>query len=162
MLPHANPYSFIAGCIVLVLLNRWKPFFPWFVIMAGMGMWFGYMVDMEKGALGGKVKRLETTLDDTYTLELMKDRFPWLEKNPDFFDLPDWEVAAKAGPSVLLSGSISVMLVAVLESLISGKIAAQKTSTEFDSQAEVFSVGGANLVCGKVYIAVCACVCDLY
>lgn len=117
-------------------------------------MWFGYMVDMEKGALGGKVKRLETTLDDTYTLELMKDRFPWLEKNPDFFDLPDWEVAAKAGPSVLLSGSISVMLVAVLESLISGKIAAQKTSTEFDSQAEVFSVGGANLICGKVYIAV--------
>eukprot|EP00729_Bicosta_minor_P002114 gene2114-31810_t len=118
------------------------------ITFIGMGMWFGYMVDMEKGALGGKVKRLETTLDDTYTLELMKDRFPWLEKNPDFFDLPDWEVAAKAGPSVLLSGSISVMLVAVLESLISGKIAAQKTSTEFDSQAEVFSVGGANLVCG--------------
>ena len=53
-----------------------------------------------------------------------------------------------ASPKDVGLASVSVAFVAVLESLISGRIADGQTATEMDSGREVLALGAANLACG--------------
>jgi len=134
------------GFIMLLVLNKWRPLFPWILVLAAGGILLGYLVDMDDDVIGGKISPAGRSTEDSFPLELMKDRYPRL--NQVFFEMPKLEVATKSGPGAIISGSISLMLVAVVESLISGKIAAERTGTEFEPRSEILSIGAANLACG--------------
>jgi len=55
---------------------------------------------------------------------------------------------SKITVAAVIAGSIKVAFVAVLETLISARIADTKTGTRFDPSLETFGMGVANVVCG--------------
>eukprot|EP00039_Didymoeca_costata_P009689 m.129049 g.129049 ORF g.129049 m.129049 type:complete len:500 (-) comp14570_c0_seq8:1119-2618(-) len=136
----------LVSFLLLYFLNKWRPYYPWFFLMGVAGMTIGYLVD-DDAVKTGNVASLTKGVDESITLELMKDRFPGLTQM-QFFSLPNLTILQRTGPTILISGSVSMMLVAVMESLIAGKIAADHTNSKFNPHSEVFSLATANLACG--------------
>eukprot|EP00041_Stephanoeca_diplocostata_P030869 m.943921 g.943921 ORF g.943921 m.943921 type:complete len:172 (+) comp23841_c0_seq9:1343-1858(+) len=79
-------------------------------------------------------------------LVLLEDRYPPLRAG--LFTLPQVDDLVAAGPGAIFNGSVSVMLLVVFETLLSGKLADKLTATEFDAHQELIGVGVANLCCG--------------
>jgi SulP family sulfate permease len=50
--------------------------------------------------------------------------------------------------SVVIIGALKIAFVAVLETLISARIADNKTNTRFDQSQEIFGMAICNMVCG--------------
>eukprot|EP00040_Diaphanoeca_grandis_P007680 m.41855 g.41855 ORF g.41855 m.41855 type:complete len:530 (+) comp18934_c0_seq1:190-1779(+) len=142
----------LIGFLMLRLLNRWRPKFPWFLCLACCAMIVGYLVEKEYEVFAGRVQSqsaMGTTRQhpDAFPLLLMNDRYPPLKeglwKPPHISDL-----TAVEDPMALIYGSASVMILVVFETLISGKLADKKTGTLFDTRMEVLGVGFANVFCG--------------
>jgi MFS superfamily sulfate permease-like transporter len=151
-LPDAEPFQTcltLAGFVALVMLNRWRPRYPWFVVLACIGGMFGYVVEHNPELLNNLVmsqSRPDIVADHAFPLLLMEDRFPLLGSGG--FSPPRWADAQAAGVFALLNGSAAVMLLVVFEGLLSGALAERRTGRPFDPHAEVLGVGVANVFCG--------------
>lgn len=136
----------IVGFLVLVTLNRWRPKFPWFLCIGCLGILFGYMVENDHGFEGLVRSQSAPPNAAAVPLLLMNDRYPPLKAS--LWSPPSTADWSDADALVLLNGSLSVMLLAVFETLISGKLADKRTGTQFDPRMEVLGVGFANMFCG--------------
>lgn len=140
----------LIGFVGLMQANRWRPKFPWFLCLATVSMIFGYMVENDSRLVGLVQSYSSSNRDNSsaFPLLLMNDRYPPLKDNlwspPRFEEIQDLEW------SVIINGSMSVMLLAVFETLISAKLADSRTQTKSDTRMELIGVGFGNLACGIV------------
>jgi len=125
----ASVIFFIIFFVTLFTLIRKMPRIPWVIIICIVGIIIGAM--MENGAFFVVVGTLDSRYKDL-TLNIAK--IPTFQSS--FFTIET------------LFASASVTLIAVLETLISAKIADRMTDTKFDRPREVLGVGLANIGSG--------------
>lgn len=119
-------------CVWITLFScvrRW-PRVPWMVPVAFVGVIIGWLSTNEY------IFRVSTLQDKYGALSLV------------LFDPPAVEMTVLTDWSDLLTASLSIAFVGVLESLISGKIADGMTHTSMNQRQEVFAVAAANIACG--------------
>lgn len=125
---------FAVSLTALLMASKRYGKVPWAVVLAAIGIVIGSAADASQMA---SIQTIKTQYGDLQlSLIVVSDIFI-KGLNADFdvwFDL--------------LRGSISIAAVAVLETLISARIADRMTKTLFDQKKEVFSVGIANLASG--------------
>lgn len=122
--------TFVVSLGIMFGLLKWKPKLPNTVILAVLGIGFGYVVSL--GILGAfSVPTLFTKYGN-----LSLNTFSVLSLSKGMF-IP-----------AVLSMSAVVAFVVVLETLISAKVADGMTKTKFDQRKEVFGVGLANIATG--------------
>lgn len=121
-------------CFFLVLFNllKFKPGKPWIIPVAFVGIIWGFICD-----------KLLTFVRPT----LLQDMYPQMLHGAKLVDLSYWS-RTDIPASVILVGSLEVAFVAVLETLISARIADTLTSTRFDQKKEVAGLSVANIVSG--------------
>jgi len=139
---HTHWHSFILFMtmwLALFILVKKVPGVPWMVPIAGMGVIIGYLGEHGDG---WRV----TTLKDKYgdlSLSIMSPAPLWSSVSSSL------STSVGRGSALdLLTGSVSVAFVGVLESLISGKIADGMTKTSMHQRQEVLAVSMANLAAG--------------
>lgn len=110
---------FLPFFLVLMSLLRWKPAVPWIIVVAALGIVYGVIM---KEAVG----------DDTLTPKLLKDIYPKLATEVQLADFSYWNPEKEIPAINILIGAFKVAFVAVLETLISARIADNKTNTRFD------------------------------
>lgn len=137
----SNITSVIVFVIWFVFLQLWKktiPSIPAPIPLALLGMVFWWL--MQSDII-------------TFNLQLLADKFPNL-----VFHLRDFNRLAVASKkfsfdalwfwqTTLISGFV-IAVIAILETMISAKIAGQMTHTKFDQQKETFGTAMANLASG--------------
>jgi len=132
-LPNADLPSFalffVSWLALFSLARKWRKL-PWGVPLAVIGMIIGYLSE------SGSIHKFVTL------------RSKYGSMSEPLFQPPSWKPAYTAGFSDLLYASLSVSFVAVLETLISGKIADGLTKTNMNPRRETFAVSMANLVSG--------------
>jgi len=131
---------FAVGLAALLVLSRRYPRVPWAVVLAAIGIVIGSSAD----AAGSAVPQTIRTQYGDLSLALV-------QISPVFNNgVPNTDTAEAALTTWfdLLRGALSITAVAVLETLISARIADRLTKTLFDSRQEVLSVGLANLASG--------------
>ena len=110
---------------------RFLPGRPWIIPIAMIGVFYGVLF---KNYL------------PSYKPNLLKENYPAMSQGSS---IVDFSYASKSIPlKVLLIGSIEVAFVAVLETLITAKIADKMTETRFDQSKEVFGMALANILSG--------------
>lgn len=120
---------FGAGLIFLLLWNRFLPKFPGPIVLSPIGILIGYM--SAKGTLGFELQTLFT-------------KFGEIEMK--LFVMPEFSLdLLNRG---LLLTAVTVAIIAILETLISAKIADGMTKTKFHKKKELVGLGLANVVCG--------------
>jgi SulP family sulfate permease len=82
------------------------------------------------------------------TPKLLKDIYPSLAGEVNLGQFGYWSPKKAIPFSNILIGSLKVAFVAVLETLISARIADNKTNTRFNQSQEIFGMSIANIVCG--------------
>ncbi len=128
----ANPAAagvFLAGLAFLLLWNRIVPRFPGAIILAPIGIVLGTL--SARGTLPLALQTLSTRFGDFHAT---------------LFQWPTFTFGAIDRPFV--STAITVTVIAILETLISAKIADGMTHTKFDKRKEVFGLGLANIASG--------------
>eukprot|EP01116_Phalansterium_solitarium_P021771 TRINITY_DN6918_c0_g1_i1.p1 TRINITY_DN6918_c0_g1~~TRINITY_DN6918_c0_g1_i1.p1 ORF type:complete len:673 (-),score=259.35 TRINITY_DN6918_c0_g1_i1:726-2744(-) len=129
----ANPWAiglFVVSLTTLLLLARKWPKVPWAIIISIIGIVIGFLV--EEGHLGPVYL---TTLDKKYKdldLTLVKFVSPRLE-------------LFSAG---MVMSAVGVAFIAILETLISARIADDMTKTSHTQPREGLATGIANIMCG--------------
>lgn len=132
-IPKANPWAFIVfllGIGGLMFLSRKLPKFPWVIILALIGIAIGFFLE-KKPDFPIKLLTLHALYGDL-TLHL--------------FNIPD--IRLEYFDISVFTAAFSVSFIAILETLISAKIADRMTNTSFSQAREVMGVGLANLFCG--------------
>jgi MFS superfamily sulfate permease-like transporter len=129
--------SFVA---LFLLVRRWGKV-PWNVLLAVLGCVVGYFLSDE--AVDAPQNRV--------LLQTLATRYGSLDLNlvagVDYAAIRHWNSGDIAG---IINLSLSVTLIAVIETLISARIAQMRTRVNFDSRREVMALGAANVVCGVV------------
>jgi len=130
-------------------LSRWKPAVPWIIVIAALGIVYGMIMRL---VVEPDVKYA----DASYTPFLLKDKYPTLSSEIILADFSYWskqthkpedKIQAITFAAVIL-GAFKVAFVAVLETLISARIADNKTNTRFDQSKEVMGMAISNIACG--------------
>jgi len=120
-------------------LMKYFPGKPWIIFIALVGMIYGYItVNFISG-----IKPL-----------ILKDKYPTMV-HPKLFDFTWMENKNKIPLSHILIGSAEVAFVAVLETLISARIADNMTGTRFNQSKEVFGMSLGNTLAGLMGGAPC-------
>lgn len=122
---------FLVLFLSLISLLKYYPGKPWIILIAFVGMIYGFL------AAKAFPDYKPTLLADAYPA--MKDAALW-----DFSYLKSDKLTASA----VLVGSIKVAFVAVLETLISARIADGLTGTRFNQHQEVLGMSFANILAG--------------
>lgn len=131
----AQPFTlviFALGLALLFLFLKLKSKIPGPIIVAILGIGLGYAA--AQGMINFPVQTLFTKFGDIETALFHFVPVPWsalLDRH-------------------LLGAAAAITVVAILETLISGKIAASMTKTKFDQRCEVLGLGIANVVSGLV------------
>ena len=126
---------FLPFFVVLMSLSKWKPSIPWIIIIAALGIIYGVIMK-------------EAVADDTLTPKLLKDIYPTLASEVQLANFSYWSPAKEIPTINIIIGAFKVAFVAVLETLISARIADNKTNTRFNQSQEIFGMAIANMVCG--------------
>lgn len=137
---------FLVLFVVLMLLSKYLPGRPWIVLIAIIGVIYGFCMATYSEDLKPKLLRdlypemKEATLDKAVLWQFLywKSMFP---EDPKKLGIPVSEI---------LLGSLKVAFVAVLETLISARIADTATGTRHNSSPECGGMGLANVVCGAL------------
>lgn len=124
---------FFIGFIILMSLLKWKPQHPWIIVVAILGIIYGAI--------------MKSSAPDMAPLCLM-DIYPKMKDDVQLFNFDFWSPKKAIPFALILVGSFKVSFVAVLETLISGRIADNKTNTRFDQSKEIFGMSIANIFCG--------------
>jgi SulP family sulfate permease len=126
---------FLPLFVILMTLSKWKPAVPWIIVIAALGITYGVVMK-------------QAVADPLYTPVLLKDIYPSLagEVNLGYFGY--WSPEKEIPTMNIIVGALKVAFVAVLETLISARIADNKTNTRFDQSQEIFGMSIANMVCG--------------
>lgn len=137
----SNITSVIVFVVWFIFLQIWKktiPSIPAPIPLAILGMIFWWL--MQSGLI-------------SFDLQLLADKFPnlvfqlwdmsWLNVTTSKFNLD----ALPFRQTTLMSGFV-IAVIAILETMISAKIAGQMTHTKFDQQRETFGTAMANLASG--------------
>lgn len=126
---------FLPFFVVLMSLSKWKPAVPWIIVIAALGIIYGVVMK-------------EAVADDTLTPKLLKDIYPTLASEVQLANFSYWSPAKEIPIINIIIGAFKVAFVAVLETLISARIADNKTNTRFNQSQEIFGMAIANMVCG--------------
>ncbi len=127
-----NPHAFALFAILLCLLfmlAKWLPRLPGAIVVAVIGIAIGYLSEMHLVPL-----TLQTLLSKYGTLEATLVQ-------PPSFALPVFNM-------VLVKAIFTVSVVAVLETLLSAKIADGMTGTRFNQRRETLGLAMANIASG--------------
>lgn len=119
----------IAGLVFLLLLSRLAPKIPGVIILAAVGIGLGLL--SQKGVLGFALPTLATKYG---TIPAKIVDFPHLS----------WSMLSREA----VSAAFTIMLIAILETLISAKIADGMTRTKFNQRKELFALAVANIGSG--------------
>lgn len=117
---------------------KFKPGKPWIIVIAVLGNLYGIVTN--KIITGARPL-------------LLQDKYPEMDKygadiiNFGYMSAP-FATGAKITAVGVIMGSFKVAFVAVLETLISARIADTKTGTRFDQAKETFGMGLGNVVAG--------------
>jgi hypothetical protein len=133
-IPETKPWSFpffLVNFIVLFALLRKWPKVPWAIVIAFVGIAIGMGIDYDVIPID---------------LETLQDRFPSLELSlvavpkfkPELFSIE------------MFSETFTVAFIAILETLISARIADGMTKTKHNQRREVLGVAMANIFCGAL------------
>ena len=123
-------------------LSKWKPAIPWIIIIAAIGIIYGVvMKELVEPDITDPTKLL-------YTPRLLKHIYPSLSDKVTLGQFGYWTPKKALKASAVIIGSLKVAFVAVLETLISARIADNKTNTRFDQSKEIFGMAISNIVCG--------------
>jgi len=106
---------FIVLYLMLMLLMKYFPGKPWIIFIALVGMIYGYVT--------------VNFIKDIKPL-ILRDKYPTMV-SPSLFDFSWMENKKQIPMSAIFIGSFEVAFVAVLETLISGRIADNMTGTRF-------------------------------
>ena len=130
-------FCFLPFFAVLMTLLRWKPSVPWIVIIAALGVIYGVIME----EVVGNIK---------YTPVLLREIYPSLAQEVKLGQFGYWTPDPKKTFTLMnvIVGALKVAFVAVLETLISARIADNKTNTRFDQSKEIFGMSLANMACG--------------
>jgi SulP family sulfate permease len=127
---------FLVSFTSLFMLSKKYGKIPWAVVLAVLGIIIGWIV-----AITGSntpLKTIQTQYGDlSLSLIMVSTYFSDGGLKSDFAVWTD-----------LFGGAVSITAVAVLETLISARIADRLTKTVFDQPQEVFAVAAANLISG--------------
>lgn len=126
-----NQGTFVLFAMGLIFLFVWKKFFakiPGVIVLAPVGILLGFL--SQKNWIG-----LE--------LQTLFSKFGNIAEN--FWSMP--AISFQISQDLLI-GSLVVALVAILETLLSAKIADGMTKTKHDTRKEVLAVGAANIAAG--------------
>lgn len=121
---------FFSTLSILFVFLKMIPKIPGPIIVAPIGIFLGYL--SEAGIIGAKFQTLHSKFGDIVGLEIF--RMPSLSFN--FLDVN------------LLKASLAIAVVAILETLISAKIADGMTKTKSNHRKEMMGLGFANLASG--------------
>lgn len=126
---------FLVFFITLFSLMKFLPGKPWIVPVALVGTIYGVIMN----AVGGAARPV-----------LLRDEFPSMKTSTSLVDFGTWGSYKFAvfGVAPIVVGAFKVAFVAVLETLISARIADNKTGTRFVQDKEVFGLSIANMVSG--------------
>ena len=117
---------FVIALVILLILAKTSPKLPGAILIAPLGILLGY------AAHAGWVQVPLVTLGD---------KFP--DISAKLFQMPEWSLSP-----TLIVPAITVALVAILETMISAKIADGMTKTKHDKRKEMFGLGLANIGSG--------------
>lgn len=124
---------FLAGLLYLIFWNKRFSKFPGAIILAFIGILFGYL--SSRGYMG-----------EHFTLVTLADNYPDIQNNIVLNIFKDFDFSIFNKQFFIVS--VATVVVAVLESLLSGQIAEKETNTRFSKRKEVFGLGIGNLVSG--------------
>lgn len=130
---NSNEYiPFLIFFVILFSLAKFLPGRPWIILIAFVGLIYGYFTD-------GSANKPT----------LLKDVYPEMLGASKLYDFSYYtsDTFVLHVPSLLV-GAFEITFVAVLETLISAKIADNLTGTRFDQGQETFALGWANLLSG--------------
>lgn len=117
---------FLASLIFLVLIRKWIPTIPGAIILAPIGIGIGYC---------------STTHLIPYSFETLETKFGSIA--PQLLALPALTINVS-----LISTAAMVALIAILETMISARIADGMTKTKHNKRKELCGLGIANVVSG--------------
>lgn len=117
---------FVVGLLILWGLSKVLPKIPGAIILAPLGIALGWFIKSGALPLG---------------IQTLQDKFPNLEIS--FFSIPQFTFSTP-----LLISAVGVAFIAILETLISAKIADGMTGTRYNVRREVSGLGIANIVSG--------------
>lgn len=126
---YASVIYFAANFSFLFFVMSKYPKYPWQLLIVAIGIMVGYLTSFDRLPFD------LTTLEEKYGEIIFNLVSP-----------PHWTVAAFS--SSVLTDSITVSLVAILETLLSARMADELSKTDHDRQGEVFGVGLANIIGG--------------
>ena len=128
-------FCFLPFYVALMSLLRWKPQIPWIIVIAVIGIIYGIVMK-------------EVIADPVKTPTLLKDVYPTLSEGVQLAQFDYWTPKQEIPFMNIMVGALKVAFVAVLETLISARIADNKTNTRFDQSKEIFGMSIANMVSG--------------
>jgi len=99
------------------------------------------------GVIYGAVMKLAIE-DQSIAPIILSDIYPDMRTKTQLVDFSYWSPKKAIPFGNIIAGSAKVAFVAVLETLISGRIADNKTNTRFDQRQEIFGMSIANIVSG--------------
>lgn len=108
---------FFIGFVFLMSLLKWKPQIPWIIVVAILGVIYGAIMHSAAPDIAPE------TLGDIY---------PKMKNEVQLYNFDFWSPDKAIPFALILVGSFKVSFVAVLETLISGRIADNRTDTRFD------------------------------
>lgn len=119
-------------------LSKYLPGRPWIILIAFIGVIYGWLV---------------ATFYEDYKPALLRERYPDLSEKITlwdfkYFDRLEADGKTKIPKMAIFEGSLKVAFVAVLETLISARIADSLTGTRFNQSHETRGMGLANLLAG--------------
>ena len=118
--------------VILMALAKYLPGKPWIVLIAIVGTLYGYIM---------------TKFAPSFKPTLLRDKYP--EMGNGNISIIDFSYLKNEIPlSHIIVGAMKVAFVAVLETLISARIADNLTGTRFDQSKECRGLAVANLLCG--------------
>lgn len=117
---------FILFLAALFAFVKWLPKIPGAIVLAPLGILLGYLSQT------GRIP---------IALQTLGSRYPDMQAR--LFDVPTLNVELD-----LLPAAIGVALIAILETMISAKIADGMTKTKYNKRREMFGLGVANIVSG--------------
>jgi MFS superfamily sulfate permease-like transporter len=122
---------FLVFFIMLFSLSRFLPGRPWIILVALLGLLYGVITE-----------KWITDIKPT----LLKDKYTDMSRGATIIDFSymSKEVSVKA----VLIGSLEVAFVAILETLISARIADNLTGTRFNQSKEVLGMALGNMLSG--------------
>jgi len=135
---------FLPLFVILMTLSKWKPAVPWIIVIAAIGIIYGVIMKeiMEPDLDVKSWKKYQSTP------VLLKNIYPSLSDKVTLGQFGYWSPKKALSASAVIIGSLKVAFVAVLETLISARIADNKTNTRFNQSQEIFGMSISNIVCG--------------